>query len=84
MTQGREEEAEASLRKLRNKNIAESEFQAEFNEIRISTRAQMEHNKKQLWIEMWKGTDRRRTLLAISGICFHCANGSSWVNIYTT
>ena len=84
MSQGREAEAEASLRKLRNKNIKESEFQAEFNEIRISTREQAEHNSKQLWIEMWKGTNRRRTLLSIAVICFHCANGSSWLNIYTT
>lgn len=72
MTKGREAEAESSLRRLRNPQIAESEFQAEFNEIRISTAAQVEHNKKQLWIEMWKGTDRRRTLLSIAIICFHC------------
>ena len=76
MTQGREEEAEASLRKLRNKNINESEFKAEFNEIRVSTADQIERNTgRQLWIEMWKGTDRRRTLLSIAIICFHCANG---------
>ncbi|KPI35550.1 Galactose transporter [Cyphellophora attinorum] len=83
-TQGREEEAKASLRRLRNKNIKEEEFQAEFNEILISTRSQVEQNKKQLWVEMWKGTDRRRTFLSIAVICFHCANGSSWINIYTT
>lgn len=83
MTKGREAEAEASLRSLRNKNIDESEFQAEWNEIRVSTREQVEQNKKQLWIEMWKGTDRRRTLLSIAVICFHSANGSSWINIYT-
>lgn len=82
-TQGREQEAEAALRRLRNSNIDEGEFQAEWNEIRVSTREQVESNKKQLWIEMWKGTDRRRTLLAIAVICFHCANGSSWINIYT-
>lgn len=83
MTKGREEEAERSLRRLRNTNIKESEFQAEWNEIRVSTLSQIEHNKKQLWIEMWKGTDRRRTFLSIAVICFHCANGSSWINIYT-
>lgn len=72
LTKEREQEAEASLRKLRNKNIDESEFQAEWNEMRLSTRAQIEHNKKQLWFEMWKGTDRRRTFLSIAVICFHC------------
>lgn len=78
MTQNKEEAAEASLRKLRNTNIKESEFQAEFNEIRISTAQQIENSKqgKQLWIEMWKGKERRRTLLSIAIICFHCANGS--------
>jgi hypothetical protein len=76
MTQGREDDAEASLRKLRNRNIKESEFQAEFNEIRISTAEQIENStNKKLWIEMWKGTDLRRTLLSIAIICFHCANG---------
>lgn len=77
MTQGKEEAAERSLRRLRNSNIEESEFQAEFNEIRISTAQQIERSGqgKQLWIEMWKGTDRRRTLLSIAVICFHCANG---------
>jgi hypothetical protein len=82
-TQGREAEAEKALRKLRNPNIAEHEFQAEWNEIRVSTREQVEQNKKVLWLEMWKGNNRRRTFLSIAVICFHCANGSSWINIYT-
>ena len=84
MTQGREDEAENALRRLRNKNIDQIEFQAELNEIRQSTRHQGEQNKKQLFIEMWRGTNLRRTLLSIAIICFHCANGSSWTNIYTT
>ncbi|KAI1370304.1 MFS transporter [Hypoxylon crocopeplum] len=85
MTQRREEEAELALRKLRNKNIKESELQAEFNEIRTSTMEQLEHHGgKHLWIEMWRGTNRRRTLLSMAIICFHCANGSSWINIYST
>ncbi|KAI2602113.1 general substrate transporter [Hypoxylon sp. NC1633] len=85
MTQKREAEAEAALRRLRNKNIDETEFRAEFNEIRTSTAEQMqEHEGKYLWIEMWKGTNRRRTLLSIAIICFHSANGSSWTNIYGT
>jgi hypothetical protein len=72
MVQGRETEAEKALRSLRNKNIAEHEFQAEWNEIRVSTREQIEQNKKMLWIEMWKGKNRRRTFLSIAVICFHC------------
>ncbi|KAI5861966.1 MFS transporter [Durotheca rogersii] len=85
MIHGDEKRAEASLRALRNSSIDEGEFQAEFNEIRASTAEQIsQHAGKQLWIEMWKGTERRRTLLSIAIICFHCANGSSWLNIYTT
>ncbi|KAK3331515.1 MFS transporter [Apodospora peruviana] len=85
MTQGKEEAAKSALRRLRNKNISTAEFEAEFNEIRISTHEQMEQRHgKHLWLEMWRGRDRRRTLLSIAIICFHCANGSSWVNIYTT
>jgi hypothetical protein len=75
MTQRREAEAEASLRKLRNSNIDELEFQAEFNEIRQSTREQLEQNKKYLFLEMWRGTNLRRTLLSIAVVCFHSANG---------
>jgi hypothetical protein len=75
MVQGREQEAEASLRRLRNSNIEELEFQAELNEIRGSTREQLEQSKKALFLEMWKGTNLRRTLLSICVICFHAANG---------
>jgi len=75
MTQGREDEARAALRSLRNSNIDETQFAAEFNEIKLSTHEQMEQRGKHLWIEMWEGTNRRRTLLSIAIICFHCANG---------
>ncbi|KAI0880607.1 general substrate transporter [Annulohypoxylon maeteangense] len=85
MTHGREAAAESALRQLRNRNIRETEFRAEFEEIRVSTVEQSNHLKgKHLWIEMWKGTNRRRSILSIAVICFHCANGSSWLNIYTT
>jgi hypothetical protein len=53
MVQGKEDKAEKSLRKLRNSNINELEFQAELNEIRQSTREQLEQNKKALFLEMW-------------------------------
>ncbi|KAF2092643.1 MFS transporter [Rhizodiscina lignyota] len=84
MVQGKEEMAENSLRRLRNSKINELELQAELNEIRGSTREQLEQNKKALFIDMWRGTNRRRTILSVCVICFHAANGSSWVNIYTT
>lgn len=75
MVQRREQEAEVSLRTLRNPNIDELEFQAELNEIRQSTREQLEQNKKWLFLEMWRGTNLRRTLLSIAVVCFHAANG---------
>jgi hypothetical protein len=77
MVQGKEQEAEASLRRLRNSKIDELEFQAELNEIRGSTREQLEQNKKALFLEMWQGTNLRRTILSICVICFHAANGAS-------
>ncbi|KAF2015252.1 MFS transporter [Aaosphaeria arxii CBS 175.79] len=83
MVQKKEEEAEAALRRLRNANIDESEFQAEYNEIREGTLRQMEGSKA-VWADIWKGTHRRRTLLAIAVICFHAGTGSSWVVYYTT
>ncbi|CZR66686.1 related to transporter (major facilitator superfamily) [Phialocephala subalpina] len=84
MVMGREQEAEKALRKLRDTAIDEHQFLAELNEIKGSTRDQLEKNKKWLWLEMWRGTNLRRTLLCLSVVCFHAANGSSWVNIYTT
>ena len=75
MTQRKEDAAEASLRRLRNSNINELEFQAELNEIKQSTREQLEQNKKALFLEMWRGTNLRRTLLSIAVVCFHSANG---------
>lgn len=76
MVKGREEKAERALRKLRNSNIDEMEFQAELSEIRGSTREQVEQNRKALFLEMWRGTNLRRTGLSIAVICFHAANGT--------
>ncbi|KAK7700703.1 hypothetical protein SLS64_010847 [Diaporthe eres] len=76
MAHGREDSAESALRKLRGRNIEEAAFQAELNEIRVSTRQQVEHSKrkkKQLWLEIWNKSNRRRTLLSIAVVCFHCA-----------
>ena len=75
MVQGQEQAAEKALRRLRNHHIDEHEFQAEFNEIRSSTREQVAQNKKWLFLEMWRGTNLRRTLLCFAVVCFHAANG---------
>ena len=80
MVQRREEKAEASLRQLRGSHINELEFQAELNEIRGSTREQLEQNKKALIVEIWRGTNLRRTVLAICVVCFHAANGMELVS----
>jgi hypothetical protein len=83
MVQKREDEAEKSLRFLRNKNIDEREFQAELIEIREGTRKQMEGSTT-VFMDIWRGTHCRRTLLSIAVICFHAGTGSSWVVYYTT
>lgn len=75
MVQGKEQEAEASLRRLRNSKIGELEFQADLNEIRGSTREQLEQSRKAVFLEMWQGTNLRRTVLSVCVICFHAANG---------
>ncbi|KAI5922365.1 MFS transporter [Camillea tinctor] len=84
MVKGRDAQAELALRGLRNRQIDEVELQAEVNEIRQSTKQQVGQNKKALFLEMWRGHNLRPTLLSIAVVCFHSANGSSWVNIYTT
>lgn len=71
MTRGQETDATASLRRLRNSSIDESEFQGELNEIRVSTREQLQKTEgKHLWIEMWKGVNRRRSLLSVAIFVF--------------
>ncbi|KUJ16685.1 general substrate transporter, partial [Mollisia scopiformis] len=84
MVMGREEEAESALRRLRGGGIQERELRAELGEIRGSTREQVEGGRGRGWVEMWRGTNLRRTVLCVCVVCFHAANGSSWVNIYTT
>lgn len=79
MVQGKDEEAEVALRKLRNPSIEETELQAELNEIRQSTKEQVNKNKGALFLEMWRGTNLRRTLLSIAVVCFHSANGASFL-----
>lgn len=79
MVQGKEQEAEKALRNLRNNDIDEHEFQAELNEIRGSTRDQLEQNKKWLLLEMFRGTNLRRTLLCFAIVCFHAANGMQYL-----
>lgn len=78
MVQGKGKKAEVALRTLRNSNIDEPELQAELNEIRQSTKEQVEKNKGALFVEMWRGTNLRRTLLSIAVVCFHSANGASF------
>lgn len=80
MVQGKDEDAEKSLRRLRNHNIDEHEFQAELNEIRASTREQVESNKKWLFLEMWNHKNLRRTLLCLAIVTYHSANGKSPMN----
>ncbi|RDL39919.1 uncharacterized protein BP5553_04259 [Venustampulla echinocandica] len=84
MSQGRDEESEKALRTLRGKAIDEHQFQAELSEIRESTKEQVQANTGYLFMEMWRGTNLRRTLLCFAVVCFHCANGSSWITNYTT
>ncbi|KAI1828344.1 MFS transporter [Xylaria intraflava] len=82
--QGRETESWEALRRLRNSEIDETELLAEFNEIKQSTHEQVELSKKALFLEIWQGTNLRRTLLSISSLCFIGAAGSSWVGAYET
>lgn len=75
MVQGRDTDAENSLRKLRNSIIDEHQLQAELNEIRESTKEQVYQNKGYLFFEMWRGTNLRRSILSICTVSLHSANG---------
>lgn len=85
MAHAKEDGAELALRRLRGSAIEETAFQAELNEIRMSTRQQVEHSKqkkKRLWLEIWNKSNRRRTLLSIAVVCFHCAAGRRLSRVY--
>jgi sugar porter (SP) family MFS transporter len=82
--QGRTQDARKALSRLRNSNIDPAQLQAELATIEKSTKEQLNTKGKPAWIEMWCGTNLRRTLLSIAVVCFHSGNGSSWINIYTT
>ena len=49
---GGDDQAEKALRRFRNDDIDEHEFQAELNEIHGSTRDMLEQSKKRLFLDM--------------------------------
>ena len=48
------------------------------------TRLENSMKRKGVYLELWRGKNLRRTLLAIATITIHSAQGSSWATIYTT
>lgn len=75
MVQGRSKDAADALRRLRNKNIDPTELLAELNTIEKSTNEQGLGSSSHAWVEMWRGTNLRRTLLCISVAVLHAGNG---------
>ncbi|KAM0753518.1 general substrate transporter [Meredithblackwellia eburnea MCA 4105] len=81
VSQNREAEAHSSLRRLRGPKPTDAEIQDQVNEI-----AEAYHRQKQMkstsWFQLFRGTDRRRTLIGIGMQCLQQGQGISFMNNY--
>ncbi|CAH0057906.1 unnamed protein product [Clonostachys solani] len=78
----REEEALAALKRLRPRADAEDgTCEAEIQTIRV---ALQEHIHKGPWIDLFRGTNLRRTLLVIAFYFYQQATGQAFISTYQT
>jgi sugar porter (SP) family MFS transporter len=80
----RHEEAEKALRRLRGKKMSEEIIQQEIFEIRETIRLEKELTSHSSLRDLVRGSDLRRTLLAIGAACAHQASGILFLVGYGT
>ncbi|GAA5948676.1 hypothetical protein JCM10213_004379 [Rhodosporidiobolus nylandii] len=83
-THGREDEALLSLRRVRGAGYAEEHIQLELETIRTAIEAEKEAQKGATLLDIFKGTDLRRTLLACGAVTLHAASGINFLVGYGT
>lgn len=81
---GREEEAHRALRRLRGDDFPEELLQEELLEIRETTRIEKELAAHARWLDLFRGSDLRRTLLSIGASLTHSASGINFLVGYAT
>lgn len=75
--QGRREEALNSLRWLRGSGPASLYINEEFEVISANVQYEKQIKSSNPWKDMWRGVDRRRTLLSVACATMFCSTGVS-------
>ncbi|GAA5827743.1 hypothetical protein JCM11251_007651 [Rhodosporidiobolus azoricus] len=83
-TQGRDEEAAKSLRKIRGSHYAEVHIQTELALIKQAIEAEKEAQLGASFFDIFKGTDLRRTLLCCGAVTLHASSGINFLVGYGT
>jgi sugar porter (SP) family MFS transporter len=81
---GRHDEAHTALRRLRGTEFPEEFLAEELLEIREATRIEKELAAHSSFIDLFRGSDLRRTLLAIGASLCHSASGINFLVGYAT
>lgn len=84
ISHGKPDEALTALRRLRGDFYHEKMIAEEFQEIKESWEMEQELAQHASIYDMFRGTELRRTLLAVAAVCFQAASGSMFLLIYGT
>lgn len=79
LRQGRFEEARTSLHKLRTGILSEDQIEAELSELKCALEQEVEQGR---FVELWTGTNLRRTLIVVAVNFFMQATGQAFVSQY--
>lgn len=79
LRQNRTSEAKANLKLLRQGAFTEEQIEAEFRELQFSLEQEVEQGK---FIELFQGTNRKRTTIAILVNVIHQITGQSFASSY--
>ncbi|GAA5978610.1 hypothetical protein JCM11641_002787 [Rhodosporidiobolus odoratus] len=83
-TQGREEEALESLKKVRGQDYNPDHILLELDTIKAAIQAEKEAQAGATLMDIFRGTDLRRTLLACGTVTLHAASGINFLVGYGT
>lgn len=83
ISRGKDEEARASLKRLRGPSFTNLEIAEEFAAMQAHHEAEHAVGKdKPAFMDLFKGTDRRRTVLSLCAVSMHAGSGSQFLINY--
>jgi len=84
ISRGREEDARTALQRLRGKHYSSIEIAEEFAAMQAHHESEhAEGREKPKFWDLWKGVDRRRTLLSLGVVCTHVGSGTQFLVNYS-